>query len=69
MVRLIRFLLKLSAEEFYGDVRIRFRRGQVNGLVSMDTSFVIETLPEPDLTSPAYQKVLAEVQAGVELPT
>jgi hypothetical protein len=66
MARLIRFLIGLAATEFYGEVRIRFRKGQVFGQVIVESAYLDDTLPEPNTSSPAYQKVLAETVRGVE---
>ena len=65
MARLIRFLLKLASELFYGDVLIRFQRGQVRK-VEVHQDYLEDNLPEPDVSSPAYQELLADTARGVE---
>ena len=65
MARLIRFLLKLASELFYGEVQIHFQRGQIRK-VEVHQHHLEDNLPEPDVTSPAYQKLLAETARGVE---
>jgi len=67
MARLIQFLMKLAADKFYGEVRIRFQAGRVHGQVEMTQAFLEHTLPEPDAASPAYQDVLTETVKGVNL--
>ena len=64
MSRLIRFLLKLASELFYGDILICFQRGQVRK-VEVHQHYLEDNLPEPDVTSPAYQKVVAKHVTGV----
>jgi hypothetical protein len=66
MARLIRFLIGLAANEFYGEIRIRFRKGEVFGQIIVESAYLDDTLPEPDVSSPAYRKVLAETVRGVE---
>ena len=68
MSRVIQFLLKLAAEEFYGDVRIRFQRGKVHGQIEVHAFHIEDTLPQPNTNDPSYQKVLAETVRGV-MPT
>lgn len=66
MSRLFSFLLKLAADEFYGDVRIRFQRGKVHGQIEVHAFHLEDTLPQVDMTQPANQKRLAETLRGVE---
>ena len=65
MARLIRFLLKLASELFYGEVQIHFQRGEIRK-VEVHQHHLESNLPEPDVTSPAYQQLLAETARGVE---
>lgn len=66
MSKLIAFLLKLAAEEFYGDITISFRKGEVHWPVQQRTMFVEASLPLPDMNDPAIQKRLGEA-LGVPL--
>lgn len=67
MSRLFRFLMKLAAEHYYGVVTIRFQDGKIHGQVEAHQAYLESTLPEPDVSDPAYQKVLAEATKGVSL--
>jgi len=62
--KLFGFLLKLSADEFYGDVTIRFRKGDIGWPIEVQHTFKEDTLPQPDMTNPVYQKLLAETLRG-----
>ena len=67
MSRLFAFLLKLAADEFYGDIRIRFQKGQIHGQVEVHSYHLEATLPQPDMSDPTYQARLAETLRGVPL--
>lgn len=67
MVRLIQFLLKLAAEEFYGEVRIRFQKGVPHGHMVEERLHLTADLPQPNPADPAYIKAVADVTKGVAL--
>lgn len=67
MGRLFRFLLKLAAEEFYGDIKIHFSKGRIHGQIEVHQAHLEDTLPEPDVKDEAYQLVLAEAVRGCAL--
>ena len=64
MARLIRFLLKLASELFYGEVQIHFQRGEIRK-VEVHQHHLEDNLPEPDVTTPEYRKLLADTVTGV----
>jgi hypothetical protein len=48
MARLVRFLVGLMTEEFYGEVTIRFKKGQVDGQIAVNRYYLETTLPESE---------------------
>lgn len=44
--RLLKFFDALAAGEFYGQVVVRFRKGQIAGSIKVEQEFLEETLPE-----------------------
>ena len=66
MRRLLVFLVKLSREQFYGDVTLRFRDGAVTQ-VTVNASHIMDTLPQGNVTEGDLQKLLAKPVKGVSL--
>ena len=62
--RLLPLFLELAGKRHYGEVRIRFRDGEVVGQVKVERDYLVEDLMEP--TSAQIQEALRK---GVECQT
>ena len=68
MARLIRFLIGLAARRFYGEIRVRFKNGDVHGQIEVHEGYLEGTLPQPDQSDPMYQRVVADVAKEIVAP-